>query len=236
MAKDDYVHQAVAGSLTWREQVIELAVFLFLIGPSMVLSFFHIRGDGASFELAAVLTILRDLALVALVAFFLWRNAERNATIGCIPRAIGREMALGVVLFFPMLLLTSGLDRVLRWLGLSSFPPPPGLQPAATFSQILLAIVLVAVVAVAEEVIFRGYILRRLGAVTRRPWLAVMLGAMIFAVGHGYEGQAGVITVGFMGLLFGIVAVSRGSLGAPITMHFMQDFLAVVLAPLLARQ
>ncbi len=236
MAKDDDVHRAAGGHLSRRVQIIELSVFLFLIGPSMVLSFFHATDGDPGFQLTAVFTILRDLALVALIAFFLWRNAEANASIGWVPHAIGREVALGVLLFLPTSLVASGLDSGLRGLGLSSPAAPPSLQPAPTSTQTLLALVLVVVVAVTEEVIFRGYLLRRLRAITRRTWLAVLLGAAIFSVGHGYEGTAGVVTVGFMGVVLGTVAVWRGSLVAPITMHFLQDFMAIVASSLLVRQ
>jgi uncharacterized protein len=41
------------------------------------------------------------------------------------------------------------------------------------------------------------------------------------------------VTVGAMGAVFALVYVWRGSLLAPIVMHFLQDFLGIVLVPLL---
>ncbi len=96
-----------------------------------------------------------------------------------------------------------------------------------------LAFVLVVVVATAEETIFRGYLLLRLEAVSQSTTVAVILSAVIFSLGHGYEGGAGVVTVGVMGVIFALVYIWRRSLVAPITMHFLQDFLAIVLLPLL---
>jgi membrane protease YdiL (CAAX protease family) len=55
----------------------------------------------------------------------------------------------------------------------------------------------------------------------------------VFSLGHGYEGTAGVITVGVMGIVFAAVYLWRGSLVAPIAMHFLQDFMSIVLQPLL---
>ena len=72
----------------------------------------------------------------------------------------------------------------------------------------------------------------RLNAVTRRSAAAVILSSIIFALGHGYEGTAGVATVGYMGLFFALVYMWRRSLIAPIIMHFLQDFIAVVVLPL----
>ncbi len=96
-----------------------------------------------------------------------------------------------------------------------------------------LALALVLVVAVTEETIFRGYLMNRLTAVTGSSFWSLFLAAFIFSLGHGYEGTAGVVTVGVMGLTFGIVYLWRKSLVAPITMHFLQDFVAIVLVPLL---
>jgi membrane protease YdiL (CAAX protease family) len=56
---------------------------------------------------------------------------------------------------------------------------------------------------------------------------------VIFSLGHGYEGTAGVITVGMMGIVFAPVYMWRKSLVAPIVMHFLQDFIGIVLLPLL---
>jgi membrane protease YdiL (CAAX protease family) len=49
-------------------------------------------------------------------------------------------------------------------------------------------------VAVAEETIFRGYLILRFRAVTGRTSAAVLLSSIVFSLGHGYEGMAGVIS------------------------------------------
>jgi hypothetical protein len=46
---------------------------------------------------------------------------------------------------------------------------------------------------------------------------------------------AGVVTVGAMGLVFALVYMWRKSLVAPIVMHFLQDFIGIVLLPLFGR-
>jgi len=65
------------------------------------------------------------------------------------------------------------------------------------------------------------------------PFNAALLSSVIFSLGHGYEGTSGVVTVGFIGLVFALVYQWRGSLVAPMIMHFMQDFSGIVLPPLL---
>lgn len=65
-----------------KEQLLEVLVFLFLIVPSMVLSFFIIRRGSLGFVFTAFSVILRDLALVSLILFFLWRNGEPLEGLG----------------------------------------------------------------------------------------------------------------------------------------------------------
>lgn len=88
-----------------KEQLIEVSVFLFLIVPSMVLSLFVVKPGGAlTFVLVAWSTILRDLALVSLILFFLWRNREPVNQIGWMIRGGRKEIFLGVILFVPLFL------------------------------------------------------------------------------------------------------------------------------------
>lgn len=217
-----------------REQLVEVAVFLFLIVPSMLLSFFVIKQGGIpSFALVAWSTILRDLALVCLVFFFLWRNNETIERLGWIFRDSRKEVALGVVLFIPFFFGAAALEDVLKVAGLSTPATRPSFLAAKGTAQTVLAAGLVVIVAIAEETIFRGYLMLRFRAITKKPGAAVLLSAVIFALGHGYEGPAGVVTVGVMGAVFALIYLWRGSLIAPIVMHFLQDFVSIVLLPLI---
>jgi membrane protease YdiL (CAAX protease family) len=218
----------------WIEQLLEVSVFLFLIVPSMALSFFVIKQGHLSFVITAVATILRDLALVSLTLFFLWRNGESLKCIGWVFRNAGREGILGLALFIPMSVAAGWLDGALRAAGLSApLTPRPAFLPTSSGNELILAFMLVVVVAVAEETIFRGYLMLRLKAISGSDVLAAVLSAIIFSLGHGYEGAAGVITVGMMGLIFALVYLWRKSLVAPMVMHFLQDFIGIVLVPLL---
>jgi membrane protease YdiL (CAAX protease family) len=218
-----------------REQAVELAVFLFLIVPSMALSFLAVRQGGLGFDLLAGATILRDLSLVVLVLFFLWRNGESFRAIGWRAEHVWQEVLVGLVLFAPLFAGASWLDGLLHAAGLSAPSTPlPSLTPTRSIGELALAVVLVAVVAFAEETLFRGYLILRLESVTGSPAAAVLLSAVVFSLGHGYEGSAGVLTVGAMGALFAVVYLWRRSLVAPIVMHLLQDLLSIVILPAIA--
>ena len=114
-----------------KEQFLEISVFLFLIVPSMALSFFAIKQGGLSFSLSAVATILRDLSLVSLILFFLWRNRELVRSIGWNFTNFWKELILGVILFFPMFYTSGILENALRAAGflVPSTPMPAFLSP-----------------------------------------------------------------------------------------------------------
>ena len=216
-----------------REQQIELAVFLLLVVPTLLLSFAHGGQARLSFPLLAASVIARDLSLVALVLSFLWRNSEPCLRIGWTLAGTGREIVVGVLLFVPIQTGAALLERLLRQLGLSAPEHlPPNLQPSGA-SLVLLALVLVLVVA--EETLFRGCLLLRLRRLTGSNAALVVASSAIFAVGHGYEGSAGVVTIGALGAVLALVYLWRRSLVAPVTLHFRVDFVGLVVAPALGR-
>jgi membrane protease YdiL (CAAX protease family) len=218
-----------------REQIIEVLVFLSLIVPSMALSFFAVKQGSVGFTLTAVATILRDAALVGLVLFFLWRNGEPIKSIGWTFRRWWLDILLGVLAFPIVFFGALWLERFLLSIGFTvPSTPTPSLQPRMDVVHLILAVVLVVVVAIAEETIFRGYMILRFRALTGGAGWAVLLSAVVFSLGHGYEGTAGVVTVGAMGLAFALAYMWRKSLVMPMTLHFLQDFMSIVLLPLLA--
>jgi len=66
----------------------------------------------------------------------------------------------------------------------------------------------------------------RINAITSSSTAAVLLG-------HGYEGTASVVTIGVMGSVFALIYQWRRSLIAPVVMHFLHDFIGIVLIPFL---
>lgn len=218
-----------------RVQLAEVAVFLFLIMPAMVLSSFGAPQMRLSFPTMASISGLQDLALLSLVLFFVWRNGESLASIGWGAGNAWRELLLGMGLFVPFFYGLGFLESVLRGAGLPAPQIPPAYLVPSGMAQRLLAVMFLAVVAVSEETIFRGYLLRRFIVLTGRPTVAVVLSAGIFSLGHGYQGVTGVVAVGAVGLLFGAIYLWRGSLVALVVMHFLQDFMGIVVVPYLSK-
>src|SRR5918994_4143443 len=84
-----------------RVQLIETAVFLFLITPSMAASFLTDRHANLRFMEMAISSILNDLALLSLVLYFMWRNEEPMRRVGWNFDCLGRDIAWALILFVP---------------------------------------------------------------------------------------------------------------------------------------
>jgi len=72
-------------------------------------------------------------------------------------------------------------------------------------------------------VVFRGYFQQQFEAWTRSPSIALLLQAALFAVSHGYQGARACAKIAVFGVLFGLVALWRGSLRPGMIAHALTD-------------
>jgi membrane protease YdiL (CAAX protease family) len=98
-----------------------------------------------------------------------------------------------------------------------------------------------------EEIVFRGFLLARLrtllearGRPLLGPALAAVLSALLFAVGHGYQGGIGVVQTFVAGLCFAVLTLTSRSLWPAILAHASIDafglFVLHVVKPMLEKQ
>lgn len=220
-----------------QQEALEGGVFLLMIVPSTVLSFFTGGQWKHDFVVTAISVIARDCALSRLVLYFVWQSGEPFRAIGWTGRWWPLQIGLGIVLFPAVLIGALAVAWLSISLGLSN--PHTTLRSVLliqSWSQAPLAVLLVAVVAVAEETIFRGYLLLRFRSITGNLGMAIVLSTIIFTAGHNYEGGAGMATVAVLGLVFTGLYLSTRSLIAPIVVHFLFDLFGVVVVPLLLKK
>ena len=99
-----------------------------------------------------------------------------------------------------------------------------GFTGAASQGEILLAFVSLIIVApVAEELIFRGYLLGKLRKYAP-TWVAVLLTAGLFAVAHG-QFNVGLDTFA-LGVVLCLLRIYSGSLWASILLHMLKNGIA----------
>jgi len=83
-----------------------------------------------------------------------------------------------------------------------------------------------------EEMLYRGFILNRLGRVLGggRPaiFLAVLAQAVFFGVGHSYLGLSGALVAGLMGMMMGLTFLAAGrNLWPAIIAHGLTDSISM---------
>ncbi len=74
-----------------------------------------------------------------------------------------------------------------------------------------------------EEVVYRGYLQKQFHALTGSLSLAVLLQAVVFGLGHSYQGLKLVILIMVLGALFGVLAAACKSLRPGMLSHAWSD-------------
>jgi len=81
-----------------------------------------------------------------------------------------------------------------------------------------------------EEILFRGYLQRQIGALSGNVYVGLVGSAILFGAGHGYEGARRMVLIAMLGAMFGLLALLRKSLRPGMMAHALFDsFQGVVL-------
>jgi membrane protease YdiL (CAAX protease family) len=138
------------------------------------------------------------------------------------PRELMKDIALG-----------AGLWAV--WIGLmnahvlgSGTNAAQGLLPRGILESLMWIPVALSA-GFCEEVAFRGYLQKQFQAITGNVGWAVLFQAIIFGIGHLYEGVGQVARITMFGVLFGVLALWRKSLRPGMIAHAWSDIFGVII-------
>ena len=92
--------------------------------------------------------------------------------------------------------------------------------------EVIVWLIVAATAGFCEEVIYRGYLQRQIGALAGSIWIGIVVQGIIFGASHGYEGPQRMLLIAVYGCMFGILAYWRKSLRPGMMAHFMQDSIA----------
>ncbi|AGB16882.1 putative metal-dependent membrane protease [Halovivax ruber XH-70] len=96
------------------------------------------------------------------------------------------------------------------------------LAPSRRRGWIVLFAVVLPVIAVFEELLFRAVLVGALSVgFGLSPWLLAVASSILFAVGHGVQGQAGVIVTGVIGFVLAATFIVTGNLLAVVVAHYV---------------
>ncbi|SRR6266700_30748 len=136
---------------------------------------------------------------------------------------VGVRVALGTLDLHHM---DKQLEETKRMLG--------PLIPRSTLEAALFVLLSVAA-GLFEEIIFRGYLQRQIGAIAGNAYVGIVVSAAIFGAGHGYQGGRMMVAIGVFGTMFGLLAHFRKSLRPGMMAHASQDAYAGLALFFLAR-
>ncbi len=97
--------------------------------------------------------------------------------------------------------------------------------------EVIIAILVYTIVAVAEEVLIRGYILRNL-MISFNKYIALFLSSLLFSAMHGYNPNIdlfGFLNLYLAGILLGISYINTKNLWFPIALHLSWNLFQTLL-------
>src|SRR5262249_47048999 len=107
------------------------------------------------------------------------------------------------------------------------YPPIRVLHPSGVFGLFLIC-ARGASIGFSEELIARGYLIRRLEALTNSRSSSVAISAGIFALLHSYQGVFGVWGAFGTGILYGVLFAWTGRLLPVVVSHALFDIVAMI--------
>jgi len=83
---------------------------------------------------------------------------------------------------------------------------------------------------ICEEILYRGWLVSFMGCLVGSVWVGMILAAVLFGVGHAYQGRQGIAATGTLGILFGTIFVLVKSLVPGQAIHAAVDVVNGILA------
>lgn len=186
------------------------------IGPGISIPLWEVA---LSEILAAAMAVLVTLGFVAYVD----RRPVRTLGLS-FDRAWLRDLFLGVVIRFGMIGLMFTILKAASWTTVKGVYSP--FSSASAIIMLLESILFMIGVAVAEEVIMRGYVLQSLRIVSS-PVAALVVSSVLFGLVHTMNPGSsirGIIGTAAAGSLLGYGYLATGRLWLPIGIHFAWNF------------
>lgn len=140
-------------------------------------------------------------------------------------REVWRDIRIAVLVWILFLAIEVIGGVIFRALGSSAAKVASVLLPHSAWELPVWAAV-AASAGFCEEFIFRGYLQEQSKRLTGSAAAAIIIQAIFFGFGHGYQGWASMLTIVLIGVMFGIVAMMRKSLAPTMLAHGWADFIA----------
>ena len=181
------------------------------------------------FELAVV-GVSSIAAVAAFTAICAWRAGRPLRTfLTTAPRFRWRHAALGLFIFLPVVAAEIWLEGLVK--GVSAAPiAAPGASAADRAAYAAAAVFFLWLAALAEELLFRGWLMQQTHALTRRLVLVITVNAVLFTLAHGDPSLGGLITRFAMGAGWAWVVLRLGGVEFTAGAHLANNLGIALLA------
>lgn len=163
-------------------------------------------------DLAGLLLSLFTVLIIHWLSKDSWKDMGLNR-----PSSWMKTMLIGFALAVLIIVVTMGVSMLAKSMitngdsaDLSRFDALKN-NPWVTVRTI---IIIWFTAAFAEELIWRGYVMKRIAILmnsTNIGWIiSLIISSIVFGMIHSYQGPLGMIQTGFVGFLFGIVYIKNG--------------------------
>jgi membrane protease YdiL (CAAX protease family) len=211
--------------IPWWLAILELITLAFvgLIGAAAAIPIMIMWQPADDRWLSVVATMTAGLAVVAGCVVTLRLERRPLATIGLTLRAWPLNMGIGVGAWLGsmigLIILSAFASLLIPQLSAHDQDSVKAIQETFPPMSTLGLIAFMTFVAAWEELVFRGFLLTRLQAMFKRWWLSLPVGAVLFGLGHGYQGPIAVPLTMLLGIALGLLFWWRRSLVPGIVFH-----------------
>jgi uncharacterized protein len=166
-----------------------------------------------------------------------WRALARGLT----PAELGLTGHLSAKILV-VGLLGAGIIGGLQWLNLRRMGKMEGAAPdlmrkltsrilPQSLVELLPYLALAATAGVCEEFLYRGFTMAALSRAGLPIWLVVLVTSALFGLAHAYQGRAGVLGTGVLGVLLAVARIVYSSLAPVMIWHTAVDVVAGIAGP-----
>lgn len=177
-------------------------------------------------------TILFLWLIFGLVWLTSWRENEGLAGLG-FTRLRPLHFLQALTFFLVSALILKGLEMALAALGYPTLGALELLLPNTGWERFWW-VILSASAGICEEAAFRGYLLTRAWKLAPQTWSSsarwipgIVISALLFGLGHTYQGVAGFTMITVYGLMISGLFIYTRSLWPPVIAHFFLDFINI---------
>ena len=170
--------------------------------------------------------LFRSLAALVLIAALLSADGQSLRHIGLDAPRLPRELLYGVpalagayAVHIAVAVPVSAVMMLLRRTSQEMAQRMGAIQGVVNDVSFWALVPALVVLAAFEEVLFRGFLVPRVRALSGRWWIAVLAVQLAFGFGHLYEGVFAALQTAMLGVYFAVVFLWRVHLGAAIAAH-----------------